>query len=80
MHRSALALKLLIYEPTGKYMLVLTEKVALRSLPFRCNRGQPDIQSARVHRWDEELVGRFPAFESRYDGRPRFTGIIGMYS
>lgn len=61
-------------------MLVLTEKVALRSLPFRCNRGQPDIQSARVHRWDEELVGRFPAFESRYDGRPRFTGIIGMYS
>lgn len=55
-HRSALALKLLIYEPTGTLVFL---PCILGGAPFfirtdecRSYRGESDFQSARVYRWN----------------------------
>ncbi len=52
-HRSALALKLLIYEPTGLFMVIL---ITISQLSVRCCRCQPNVQSTRVHWGDQKLV------------------------
>src|SRR6266852_2322342 len=52
-HRSALALKLLIYEPTGLFMVIL---ITISQLSVRCCRCQPNVQSTRVHWRDQKLV------------------------
>jgi hypothetical protein len=48
-HRSALALKLLIYEPTGPFMFML---MIITQLCLRCRGCQPNVQSTRVHWWN----------------------------
>jgi hypothetical protein len=53
-HRSALALKLLIYEPTGSFMVILT---TISQHSVRCRGCQPDVQSTRVYWWNSKLVG-----------------------
>lgn len=73
-HRSALALKLLIYEPTGSFMVIL---VTISQLSVRCRGCQPNVQSTRVHWRNQKLVGycvcravsfsrRFSTTETRY--------------
>ena len=52
-HRSALALKLLTYEPTGLFILIL---MAIHQLLARRRGCQPNVQSTRVHWWNQELV------------------------
>lgn len=52
-HRSALALKLLIYEPTGSFILIL---ITTSQLSVRCRGRQPNIQSTRVHWRNQKLV------------------------
>jgi hypothetical protein len=52
-HRSALALKLLIYEPTGSLMLVL---MTITQLLVRSRGCQPNVQPTRVHRRVQKLV------------------------
>lgn len=39
-HRSALALKLLIYEPTGSFMLIL---ITISQISLRCRGCQPNV-------------------------------------
>ncbi len=45
-HRSALALKLLIYEPTGSFVFMF---MIITQLFLRCRGCQPNVQSTRVH-------------------------------
>lgn len=52
-HRSALALKLLIYEPTGLFMAIL---LTISQLLVRCRGSQPNVQSTRVHWRNQKLV------------------------
>jgi hypothetical protein len=53
-HRSALALKLLIYEPTG--LIITPIFMTIVELVGRCCSCQSNIQSTRVHWWNEKLV------------------------
>ena len=53
-HRSALALKLLIYEPTGSVIPPILMTAV--ELVGRCCSCQSNIQSTRIHRWNEKLV------------------------
>ena len=53
-HRSALALKLLIYEPTGSFMVIL---ITISQLSVRCRGCQPNVQSTRIHWRNQKLVG-----------------------
>jgi GH15 family glucan-1,4-alpha-glucosidase len=53
-HRSALALKLLIYEPTGSVMTQIL--MTMVDLVGRCCSCQSNIQSTRIYRWNEKLV------------------------
>jgi hypothetical protein len=52
-HRSALALKLLIYEPTGLFVLI--SRIIPQFLG-RCCGCQPNVQSTGVHWWNQKLV------------------------
>src|SRR5882762_2470667 len=55
-HRSALALKLLIYEPTGRCLSFTMVYGNINTLLHRCCSCQSYIQFARVYRRHEELV------------------------
>jgi len=52
-HRSALALKLLIYEPTGSFMVIF---ITTSQFSYRCRGCQPNVQSTRVHWRNQKLV------------------------
>jgi hypothetical protein len=52
-HRSALALKLLIYEPTGLFVLI---SGFMPQLFGRCCGCQPNVQSTGVYWWNQKLV------------------------
>ena len=67
-HRSALALKLLIYEPTGalsRVPLFSSMQISTCSLR-RCCRCQPYIQSTWIHRRHQELVGSSLAIDDHW--------------
>lgn len=52
-HRSALALKLLIYEPTGPFVEIL---ITIPQPSVRCRGCQPIVQSTRIHWRNQKLV------------------------